>query len=121
MGSIGRQFDQSPLALKQLALDDVLDELGLEDVEVVKLDVEGAELGALRGLLRRCRGGGPPSIIFEFCDWAEARIPGQTPGDAQALLLSLGYRLFHLGAKGKLGAAIKHPLSTGSAMIVGLP
>jgi FkbM family methyltransferase len=121
MGSIGQHFDEPPLALRQQALDDVLDELGLEDVHVVKLDVEGAELGALRGLQRRCRGVQPPTIIFEFSDWAEARIPGQAPGDAQALLLSLGYRLFRLGSGGKAGAAIEHPLKQGAAMILAVP
>jgi hypothetical protein len=32
----------------------------------------------------------PPVIIFEFADWAEARIPGQQAGDSQALTVS-GY------------------------------
>ena len=83
--------------------------------------MEGAELGALSGLQRRCRGKEPPTIVFEFSDWAEARIPGQAPGDAQALLLSLTYRLFRLGAGGKAGAAIEHPLRQGAAMIVAVP
>ena len=121
MGSIGKQFDEPALALRQRALDDVLDELAIEDVDVVKLDVEGAELGALRGLERRCQGEQPPTIIFEFSDWAEARIPGQSPGDAQAFLLSIDYHLFHVGARGKAGAAIERPLTEGSAMILAVP
>jgi FkbM family methyltransferase len=121
MGSIGQQFDEPPMSVRQEALDDVLDELGVEDVQVIKLDVEGAELGALRGLQRRCRALQAPTIIFEFSDWAEARIPGQAPGDAQALLFTFGYRLFHLGAGGKAGAAIEYPLKQGGAMILAVP
>ena len=37
-----------------------------------------------------------PLILFEFCDWAEARVPGGEVGDAQRLLLEWGYRIWRL-------------------------
>jgi FkbM family methyltransferase len=48
MGSIGPQFDLPPVILRQVALDDLLDEMGIGDVDVIKLDVEGSEQGFCR-------------------------------------------------------------------------
>jgi FkbM family methyltransferase len=121
MGSIGPQFDAEPMILKQRTLDDVLDEVGVDDIDVANLDIEGAEFGALQGLKRRLTGAKPPAIVFEFNDWAESRIAGQSAGDAQAFLLSIGYRLFRLARGGAAGAAVKCPLTAGSAMILALP
>jgi FkbM family methyltransferase len=121
MGSVGPQFGGPPIGLEARPLDDLLDELGIADVDVMKLDIEGAEVGALRGLARRLTGVRPPVVVFEFADWAEARIPRQTPGEAQVFLTSLGYRLFRLGRGGAPGAALDRPLIAGSAMILALP
>jgi hypothetical protein len=106
MGSVEPQFDPPPILLRQVALDDVLDEMGVSEVDVLKLDVEGSELRVLQGLTRRLRGS------------AEERIDGQMPGAAQAFLHSLGYRTFQLGRRGETGAPVDRPISTGSAMLV---
>ena len=119
MGSIGPQFGAAPIALPQRTLDGVLDELGIETVDVVKLDIEGAELGDLRGLARRLAAP-RPTIVFEFSDWAEQRIPGQTPGEAQALLMSLGYRLYPL-PRGAGDTPLETPLTAGGAMLLAIP
>jgi FkbM family methyltransferase len=121
MGSIGPQFDAPPVTLVQRRLDDVLDELSIADVDVVKLDIEGAEFGALQGLRRRLRSPRPPAIVFEFVDWAETRIAGQTAGSAQQFLLSCGYSLFRLARGGRPGERIERPVTTGDAMILALP
>jgi FkbM family methyltransferase len=118
MGSIGPQFNLPPVPLRQVALDELLDDMGVGDVDVMKLDVEGSELGCLQGLKRRLVGPRPPKILFEFCDWAEKRIEGQVAGAAQAFLHSLGYRTFRLGRHGDTGAPVNQPLSTGSAMLL---
>jgi hypothetical protein len=104
--------------LRQVALDELLDDLGVGDVDVIKLDVEGSELGCLQGLKRGLVGPRPPKILFEFCDWAEERIEGQVAGAAQAFLHSLGYRTFQLGRHGDTGAPVDQPLSTGFTMLL---
>jgi FkbM family methyltransferase len=118
MGSMGPQFDRPPILLRQVALDELLDDMGIGDVDVIKIDVEGSELGVLQGLTRRLTESRLPKILFEFCDWAEGRIEGQEPGAAQAFLQSLGYRTFQLGRCGETGAPDDRPLSTGSAMLL---
>ncbi len=80
MGSIGPQFGASPVKLTQRPLDDVLDELAIGEVDVIKLDIEGAEFGALQGLSRRLASVPAPTIVFEFVDWAETRVEGQVAG-----------------------------------------
>jgi FkbM family methyltransferase len=118
MGSVGPQFDLPPVTLRQVALDELLDDMGIGHIDVIKLDVEGSELGVLQGLTRRLTGTRSLKILFEFSDWAEERIEGQLPGMAQAFLQSLGYRSFHLGRRGATGAPVDQPLSVGSAMLL---
>ena len=121
MGSIGPQFGSPPLTLMQRPLDDVLDELRIDKVDAVKLDIEGAELGALQGLRQRLTSPPLPAIVFEFVDWAETRIDGQLAGSSQDFLLGLGYRLYRLARGGRPGERLKRPITAGSTMILALP
>ena len=110
MGSVGPQFDRPPILLSQVALDELLDDMGIGDVDVIKLDVEGSELGVLQGLTRRLTASRSRKILFEFCDWAEERVEGQEPERHKH---SLGYRTFQLGrcgiSCGLLGPEISRP------------
>lgn len=119
MGSIGPQFGQ-PISVMQRTLDGILAELDINHVDVLKIDVEGAECGVLQGCRRLLASQRPPVVVFEFADWAEARIPEQQTGDAQALLMAQGFRIFHL-TKGELGAELNEPLRKGFAMLVAIP
>lgn len=80
-------------------LDDVLDELGISRVDVIKLDVEGAEWMALRGAVRtlaNCR----PTLILEV-GRATCHAAGYEPEALVAWLVSLGYRIEKILADGK--------------------
>lgn len=116
MGSIGPQFSGAPIAVAQRPLD----ELGIARIDVIKLDIEGAELGALRGFARHLSGAHPPTVIFEFADWAEGRVTGQVPGDAQRLLISHGYRLFQLDESDASALPLDRPITKGAAMILAM-
>ena len=59
-----------------------------------------------------------PAILFEFVDWAE-QLAGETPGNAQRLLLNYGYKLY-LFNHGKIGPQLKNPVTKGSYMIFGV-
>ena len=117
MGSVGPQYNDSPTYIAQRRLDGILDQLACDRVDVVKLDIEGAEVGALKGMSRRLAGASPPIVIFEFLRWAEERIAGQKPGDGQRYLLSLGYRLFLLDNAGR-ARPLASPMEDGGAMLL---
>jgi FkbM family methyltransferase len=118
MGSVGPQFDRPPILLSEVALDELLDDMGIGDVDVIKLDFEGSELGILQGLTRRLTASRFPKVLFEFCDRVEERVGGQQPGPAQALLHLLGYRTFRLRLRGESGVLVDQPMSTESAMLL---
>jgi FkbM family methyltransferase len=121
MGSLGPQFDSFPIMVKQRTLDAMLTGIGMNRIDVIKIDVEGAEVSVLRGAQQLLASERPPTIVFEFVDWAEARIAGQLPGDAQTLLLIGGYRLFQVERGGQIGKELREPMRCGSAMLLALP
>lgn len=69
-----------------------LDLLGLERVDVIKIDVEGAEAAVIAGAidtLGRCR----PWVVVEFSAEMTARIGGVEPADHLQAIIDAGYRL----------------------------
>jgi FkbM family methyltransferase len=84
---IGQDIDYSPQAAQAVRLV-ALDELGLERVDLIKIDVEGMEIDALRGaagLIERFR----PQLLVERIKSDEAGLAG--------FLEPRGYKLFPLG------------------------
>jgi len=83
----GRQGDGAEVAARAVRLDG----LGLPRVDVMKIDVEGAELAALRGaerLLER----DAPVVVFEYAPGNYARF-GVAPADVTGFLAERGYRV----------------------------
>jgi Methyltransferase FkbM domain len=79
----------------------MLSRMDIHEVDVIKIDVEGAEKGVLHGAQRLLASERPPIIVFEFADWAEARIPDQQPGDGRHFYLRVAIICFDLkGAAG---------------------
>ena len=115
MGSIGAQFSNHAIPLSQTTLVDLLAGLKIDRVDVIKIDVEGAEYKVLQGARDILCSARPPVVIFEFMDWAEERIPGQKAGDAQRLLMELDYRLQILREEGK---SLDSPMTSGGTMLV---
>lgn len=113
MASAAPQFGVAPVRVPARPLDAILADLGITNVGVIKIDAEGAELDVIRGahgLLTSVRA---PAIIFEFVDWAEARL--HQAGDAQRELLALGYALSYLERPTQ---PLAKPLYTGGAMLL---
>lgn len=77
-------------AVPQTTLDLLLESTGHEQVTVIKCDVEGLELGVLRGARRTLERQRPDLLIEIDARWT-ARY-GHTPEDVLSLLGSLGYR-----------------------------
>ena len=116
MGSAGAQFHKNPKPVLVRTIDNILEEFGMPTPDVIKIDVEGAELITLKGMeTTLCRGPKHPVLVFEFAEWAEARIEGQRAGDAQRFLLERGFELREAGPR---GAAIHSPIIAGEQMII---
>lgn len=77
--------------VEAVRLDDLLDGLG-RPVDVMKIDVEGAEVHAFTGLERTLAAN--PDLVVMF-EWARAQIEsvGDTPADLARLVDSYGFKL----------------------------
>ncbi len=96
MGALAAQFHDHPITVSAQTLDAMLSEESIERVRLLKVDVEGFEAAVFQGAEQLLTGNDAPLILFEFCDWAEARVPGSAVGSAQRLLLGWGYRIWRL-------------------------
>ena len=77
------------------SLDNLLEENSIDRVDVIKVDVEGAEELVLRGATRTLITNSPV-VIFEFNPGCAARL-GLSPGGARDFLQGLGYEFVVLG------------------------
>ena len=93
MGSLGPQFGTEPVSVAARSLDRILAEESIACVDILKVDVEGFEAAVFRGAQQLLNGSSPPLVVFEFCDWAEAR-SGEPIGTAQRVLTAFGYRIY---------------------------
>jgi len=80
--------------VQTVALDQLLEECGVDRVDAMKIDAEGAEELILRGAIR-CIATQSPIIIFEFNPPTASRL-GLSPSGARDLLESLGYEFLVL-------------------------
>jgi FkbM family methyltransferase len=100
-------------------VDDVLLELGISRVDFIKLDVEGAELSALKGTARLLRGVARPAILVEVQD-VRTQPWGYPSRAIVEFLTRAGYRWFELNADGSLRPT-SHDLNYYDANLVALP
>ncbi|CAN5810367.1 hypothetical protein BH23PLA1_BH23PLA1_01550 [soil metagenome] len=83
------------VSCRTVRLDDYARAEGLERLDVIKMDIEGAELGALQGgieTLRRFR----PRLLMEI-NRQRSRQMGYEPEAIWSLLEPLGYRIWTIG------------------------
>jgi len=118
MGALAPQFHATPVWVRGAPLDALLEEAAVSTVDVLKIDVEGFEGGAILGARRLLQGHRPPLVVFEFCDWAEARVPGGHVGDAQRLLRDWGFSIWTLGDFAGRRPPLGAPLLSGFQMMV---
>ena len=82
MGSIGPQFGVSPTMLKQRSLNSLAAEIGIQQIDVIKIDVEGAELGVLQGAAGIIGSKRPPVI----CSSSPIGLRPEIPDSNSAML-----------------------------------
>jgi FkbM family methyltransferase len=62
----GRDFEPRIYEVRTAPVDDILAELGVQNVDVVKMDIEGAEMGALRGMRATIERSPRMTLIMEY-------------------------------------------------------
>jgi FkbM family methyltransferase len=96
MGALAAQFSGKAVPVTARTLDSILAQDGIDRVDVLKVDVEGFEGQVFVGATKLLAGSRAPTIVFEFCDWAERRVQNAPIGHAQRFLLDLGYSIYRL-------------------------
>jgi FkbM family methyltransferase len=96
MGSLGAQFNNDPIQVKTKTVDSIIKNEQINKVDLLKVDVEGYEASVFAGAKELLSSPNAPIILFEFCDWAEARKPDSKIGDAQRTLIDFGYKIYRL-------------------------
>ncbi len=59
-------FEAQRYRVETVAIDDCLEQLGIARVDIVKMDIEGAELAALRGMRRAIAGSPGLALVMEY-------------------------------------------------------
>jgi FkbM family methyltransferase len=78
--------------VKSIVLDNYVQTRGLSEIAMLKMDVEGFELAALRGLSSTLRDRKVGAIYFEYCQrWLQRH---HEPSDLLAFLKDVGYQCF---------------------------
>ncbi|OBQ32681.1 MAG: hypothetical protein AN487_21925 [Anabaena sp. CRKS33] len=120
MGSLAPQFHSSPIQIKTKTIDSILKDEKIDKVNFIKIDVEGYESSVFQGAEKLLNSPNAPIILFEFCDWAEARKPEGNIGDSQRVLIDFGYTIWTLSDFVKGGKPLDSILTQGSDMLVGV-
>ena len=98
----GNSFEPKRYSVKTVAIDDCLDELGIARVDLVKMDIEGAELAALRGMRRTIMNSPGLALVMEY-NPAALQACGHEPAAALEEALGLGFgRVEAIQADGSL-------------------
>jgi FkbM family methyltransferase len=119
-GSISPQFQSTPIRVKTITIDSILNDQELAKVSFMKIDVEGYEAEVFEGASGLFNSPNPPMVLFEFCDWAEARKLKGKIGDSQRILMDFGYKIWRLEEYGKVNLPLDKPLVVGCEMLVGV-
>lgn len=113
-GSLAPIFTSEAEKVKTITIDELASENDNE-IDFIKVDVEGFEAQAFKGGFEFLRSSLAPDILFEFVDWAE-ELAGENCGKAQSILLEYGYELYAVD-RGEIGRHLKDPILKGGQMI----
>ena len=83
-------FVQQTFTVRTRAVDDCLAELGIEQVHLIKMDIEGAEMGALRGMTRTIQQSPHLHLVMEYNPMG-LRAFDNDPLDSLREVLAMGF------------------------------
>lgn len=92
------------IMVPSVSLNDFVEKLQIEDIALLKVDVEGYETSVFDGAEKLLRRRGAKVVYFEVCAKLATRA-GFDPTSAARILERHGYRLYRFGGSGRLVAA----------------
>ncbi len=101
-GSLSPVFTDKVTYVDTIKLDTLLNELGIQQVDMIKIDGEVFEYHVFKGAESLLSFKDAPDIIFEFVDWADESAGGIGVGSTQKLLVEKGHRIFYFNDFGKM-------------------
>jgi FkbM family methyltransferase len=107
-----RQDVDIPVEVPTLTLDDYCAEHGIRHVDLIKVDVEGAELYVLQGGSSLLRTPEAPAILFEVNEDTAARL-GSSTAAVKSLLRTFGYKIFSAEGGHLREVAVERPEQPG--------
>lgn len=90
---IGQDFQPKSYTVRTAPIDLLLDELGIQQVDVIKMDIEGAEIGALRGMQRTIQQSKSLALVMEYNPLGLTAF-GHDPVAALREVLAMGFTYF---------------------------
>jgi FkbM family methyltransferase len=87
--------EHAPVTVRALTIDRLLGELGWEQVNFIKADVEGSEVATIRGMTQLLTRPNAPMLLYEANGHA-LHFFGETPGRLHTSLQRLGYTSYQL-------------------------
>lgn len=89
---VANEVDTESVMVSPVGIDALLKEQGWDSVDLIKMDIEGAEPAALRTMSGLFAGGARPPIVFE-CNASMLANYGGSSAALRGSLLALGYEL----------------------------
>ena len=84
--------DQPTTTVSTVSVDELVEQLSWDTVDAIKLDIEGSEPAALRGMRRLHLRGIRPAMVFE-CNGSTLPLFGSSTRDLRQTIAELGYEL----------------------------
>jgi FkbM family methyltransferase len=86
---------EASVCVPAIAVDDLLEQVGWDRVDFIKMDIEGSEVAGLLGMSRLLTGPQAPPLHVES-NGHTLRLFNETPSSLKAALGAYGYRLFQV-------------------------
>jgi FkbM family methyltransferase len=120
-GSLRTQsnFSGAAFPVACLTLDDYVQRHGIDHIDLIKMDVEGAELHVLRGASKTLSASRKPRLLIEFLD-STLDLFGDSCAKLAEHLQGAGYKLFRIEPTGPVPLVVKQN-GTESANVLAVP